>query len=99
MRLNLGILRTWLTRLAGYMAIINFGMIFYLFIVENTWFPWYVWIVMMISLISIILLVDVKLVMSKEFEYQSNKNPEWKKLTNAVRKVCNELNISYENEQ
>ena len=86
-RVNVGKLKTWQQRLNTYMGLFNFGMLFYLFIVENRWFDWYVWVLVIGVGTFLLMLFDVFLVMPQQLEYNSNKNPEWKRHVSQMDRI------------
>ena len=77
--INLGVLKQWQARLATYASMIQFGMVFYLFIIENRWFSWHIWLLIIsVSVLALVWFDTVK-VMPAQLEYGFKKNPEWQR--------------------
>lgn len=97
-QITLGKLKMWQTRLATYIAMINFTMIFYLFIAENDWFKWYIWIVIITISVIFIVVFDTVKVMPDQLGYAFRKNPEWQKHKRNQKRIMDKLGIgdSYE---
>ena len=78
-------LQTWWTRLASYVSMVNFTMIFYLYILESPMgLQWYHWFILVASLFSVIIFVDVKYIFPGTLQYIFNKSPPMVKLKDAV---------------
>ena len=86
-RITLGKLKMWQTRLSTYTALVNFVMVFYLFIVENDWFEWYVWLILVVSLVLFIVWFDTVKVMPDQLAYSFVKNPEWVEHVKRQKKI------------
>ena len=86
-KINLGILKQWQSRLATYVSMIQFIMIFYIFITSNNWFNWYTWVLIVSILIVFTIWFDVKIVMESQLEYSFLKNPEWIKHVERQKKI------------
>jgi len=81
----LGRLKIWQARLVSYIAIINFAMIFYLYILESPFgLLWYHWFVLIISVCVSIIFVDVKYIFPGTLQYTFDKSPPMVKLKDAV---------------
>ena len=84
----LGKLKVWQTRLATYVAMINFLMIFYLYIIESPLnLGWYVWLSIILILVVGLILFDTLLVLPASQEYMFLKNPEWVKFIKQWKEV------------
>jgi len=94
--LNLGKLKTWQARLITYTGMVQFLMIFYLFIMENTWFEWYIWLFLMTAIIVFTVIFDTLFVLPGQLEYNFIKNPEWIKHKNNQKKIMEHLGLEYE---
>jgi len=99
---KIGAFKVWQTRLAGYIAMINFVMLFYLFIGENSWFEWYYWVLLIVITCSSIIFIDIKFVYPNVLSYTFVKNPEFMKLKRQTKEnakkldlILNHLNIQY----
>ena len=87
-RYFLGKIKIWQTRLTGYISMINFVMIFYLYIIEAPLdMPWYVWLIVMVSTSLIVLFFDVKFIFPETLKYQFNKNPEYVSLREKMDRI------------
>jgi len=86
MRLGLfiGKMKIWQQRIQTYIGIINFLMLFYVFIQDNKWFNWYEWIIIIIIVCSTILYIDIKYVMPNALGYQWDKNKSFKRLERKI---------------
>jgi len=92
----LGKLKTWQARLATYIAMVNFGMIFYLFITQNNWLPWYTWVVLAAVGVIFIVGFDTKLVMPSQYSYEWEINPAVQKFLKNQKKIMDKLEIEEE---
>ena len=98
-----GVLKMWQMRLATYISMIQFIMVFYLFIAENTWMEWYYWFVLVTFICCSIIFFDVKFVFPGTLDYTFKKNPKMMDLKKQVSKnsqkldlILKHLNIEYE---
>ena len=92
-QVTLGKIKMWQQRLSTYVALINFVMIFYLFITENKWVPWYVWVFMLGFLTFSLVLVDTLYIMPDQLAYSSRKNPEWCRMIQNQKRIMEALNL------
>jgi len=82
-----GKLKVWQMRLASYIAIVNFVMIFYLYIIESPMgFEWYHWAIIIVTGITVIVFIDTKFILPSSQVYTFNKNPQMVKLKEQVNK-------------
>lgn len=87
-----GKLKVWQQRLATYVSMMNFVMIFYLYIIESplglSWFHW-----LLIILVGVIVLVffDTCFVMPHALGYTFLKNPEFIQLKGDVKYIKKEI--------
>ena len=96
-KFKLGQLKTWENRLSSYIAIINFAMIFYLYIIETPFgLEWYQWVSMIIIFVVVVIFVDIKFVFPGVLDYTFKKNPEWVRMMNNQKRICEKLGIEYE---
>jgi len=86
-----GKIKTWLQRLQTYMSIINFILLFYLFIQENRWFNWYEWLIIIVVVCVVTLYVDVCHVMGNALGYQWDKNNAFKRLEKKVDTILKQM--------
>ena len=85
---NLGKLKFWQTRLATYVAMINFAMIFYLYIIEAPFgLDWYHWVLIISVGVVGTVIFDTVFVLPGSLEYQFIKNPEWMKLRKEIQTI------------
>jgi len=84
--------KVWQTRLSSYISLINFVMIFYLYIIENplglSWFYWF--ILMFVGVVGLIVF-DTIFVMPYSLGYTFSKNPEFMELKNDVKEIKKEI--------
>jgi len=96
-RFRLGQLKTWENRLSSYVAIINFAMIFYLYILETPFgLEWYQWLALISVAIVLIIFIDIKFVFPGVLDYTFKKNPEWKRMMRNQKKIMEKLGLEYE---
>lgn len=68
--------KLWQSRLGGYLSIINFCMLFFLYIIESPMnLEWYQWLIIIITGLSVVIYVDMKYILPSEATYSSLKNP------------------------
>lgn len=83
--------KTWLQRLQTYVSLINFFMLFYIFIGDNKWFSWYEWVVIVFIVCSLVLYIDVRYIMGNALGYQWDKNKSFKRLEKKVDMMMEKL--------
>jgi hypothetical protein len=83
----LGKMKVWQQRLATYVGMLNFAMLFYLFIIENKWMAWYVWLVIVTTGIVTLVVVDTKIIMPHSLAYNFEKNREWNRLMDEIEEL------------
>ena len=83
----LGKMKVWQQRLATYVGMLNFAMLFYLFIIENKWLSWYVWLVIVTTGIIALVVVDTKIIMPHALAYNFEKNREWNRLMDEIEEL------------
>ena len=82
-----GKLKVWQNRVSSYISIVNFVMIFYLYIIESPMgFEWYHWLLIIFTIIMLIIAVDTVFIFPAAQEYTFNKNPQMVKLKKQVNK-------------
>lgn len=104
--LTLGKLKVWQTRLSGYISLVNFVMLFYLYIIEAPMgFEWYHWAILIATGIILLIFIDTKFIMPQAFGYTFSKNPGMQKLkkqtqTNSKKldMILNHLGLEYEDD-
>lgn len=83
----LGMLKVWEQRLASYIGIVNFFMIFYLYIVASPMgLEWYHWLALIVIGITTILYFDIKYVFPHTQLYTFKKNPAMIMLKEQIEK-------------
>lgn len=88
MKINFfGRFKVWLQRLQTYVSLINFGMLFYVFIVNNSWLPWYIWLVLIVCGLSGLMFFDIKVIMPSGLSYTWIKNPSWHELNDKLDRI------------
>ncbi len=92
-RPTLGEIKMWQSRLATYISMINFILLFYLFITENDWFEWYIWFfIIVLGVVSVVIFDTIK-VMPEQLAYGFIKNPEWQKHKRNQKRIMDKLGI------
>lgn len=83
-----GKLKVWQERLAGYAAMLNFFMIFYLYILESPLgLRWYHWTIFIATGVVLIIYIDIKFIMPNSLKYGFEKNPELINLRNELKEI------------
>lgn len=87
-----GKLNVWQSRLASYVGVINFLMVFYLYIIESPLnFKWYHWGLIVTLCITILLFIDIRYIYPSSQEYSFNKHPEMTKLKEKINQNSDKL--------
>lgn len=85
---TLGKLKVWQSRLSGYISMINFFMIFYLYIIESPMgLLWYHWALLIIVMVISIVFVDTKFIMPQSFGYTFSKNPGYQEMKKDLKEI------------
>jgi len=96
-KLELGKYRTWVTRLGGYLAPINFVLILYGFVINDPFgVTWQVWLVIAILGLPLLMAFDIMLILPSELRYGYDKN---KRFLDLEKKVDRLLEILEKNEK
>lgn len=83
-----GKLKVWQQRLASYVSVINFAMIFYLYIIESPMgLQWYHWAVVVVVGIVSVVFIDVRYVLPNTLKYNFNKNPRMFEMKLEVEEI------------
>lgn len=78
----------WQQRLSTYVAMINFVMVFYLYIIESPLgLEWYHWLIMISVGVSLIVFIDTLYIMPHSYSYTFEKNPEFQELKQDVKEI------------
>ncbi len=89
-----GKLKVWQTRAASYIALINFVMIFYLYIIESPMnLDWYHWLLIISIIVITIIFIDTRYIFPHAQSYTFQKNPEMLKLKKQIELNTEKLNI------
>jgi len=90
----LGMVKVWQQRLTTYISLINFFMIFYLYIVESPMgLEWYHWLLIISVSVSFILYFDIKYIFPNTQLYTFKKNPGMTMITNKINENTKRLDI------
>lgn len=89
--LLMGKAKIWMQRLQTYVSLINFFMLFYIFIGDNTWFTWYEWMLIVVLVCVLVLYVDVHYIMGNSLGYQWDKNKSFIRLEKKVDLLMEEI--------
>ena len=91
---TIGKVKVWQTRLSGYISLINFVMIFYLYIIESPMgLEWYHWAIIIAIGIITIVFFDTKFIMPQSFGYTFSKNPGMQKLKKQSQQNSEKLDL------
>jgi hypothetical protein len=81
-------------RLAGYLSMINFMMVLYLYIKSQPFgLNWFQWIVLMSVGISIVMFVDNYILLASETHYLWSKNPWAVEMQKDIKEIKEKLEI------
>ncbi len=95
-KLNLGKIRIWIQRLQGYLGLINFLMIGYVFLQSPPFnIQWYYFVILSIIFLPILMYIDIIYIFPQMGKYSFNKNPEFVDLKNELKNI----RIMIENEK
>lgn len=88
----LGMIKVWQQRLATYLSLINFVMIFYLYIIESPLgLKWYHWLPIIVIGVVSVLYVDVKYIFPNTQLYTFKKNPGMVMLKEMIEENSDKL--------
>ena len=87
-KLELGRYRTWITRLGGYLAPINFVLILYGFVTNNPFgIMWYYWLIVALVGLPLLMVFDIKLMLPSELRYSYDKNKRFLDLEEKINRL------------
>lgn len=87
-----GKLKVWQGRLTSYISMVNFFMIFYLYITESPLgFEWYYWFLIIIVACAAIIVIDVIFIFPEVMNYTFGKNINMTKMKKHVEKNTEKL--------
>lgn len=90
--LSLGRLRVWLDRVVGYLSLLNFLMVLYLFVSNDPLgILWYYWIIAGVVLVLAVIVVDIKFIYPQAQSYISDLNPRWLLMEESLRRLERKL--------
>ena len=90
----LGMGKIWQNRLSTYIGMVNFTMIFYLYILESPLdLLWYHWMFILVSSVVVILYIDIKFIFPAAQQYASEKNPFFVGMRDDIILIKNELGL------
>lgn len=93
-RKMLGSVKIWQSRLAGYVSMLNFAMILYLYIIESPFgMEWYHWVLLLVVGCAVIIYVDIKYIFPSANLYTFNKNPGWMSIKKQAEENDRKLNL------
>mgnify|MGYP006280581719 CR=1 FL=1 len=80
--------KVWVTRIQTYLALFNFTMIMYLYIIEEPMnIPYQYWIVIILIGICAVLFFDIKYIFSSELHYKFKCNPGMKNILERLKRI------------
>ena len=84
----LGRMKIWQQRLATYASMINFAMVFYLYIIESPMgLLWYHWAMIIGVGASSLMFIDVKFIMPNSLGYNFEKNPGFQEMKRDIKEI------------
>lgn len=88
----LGKFKTWQMRLATYVSMVQFIMVFYIFIIESPMgLLWYHWFVLILCGISILMFIDIRFIMPYNLDYTFAKTPKLAKMGRDIEIIKDDL--------
>jgi len=95
-KLELGKYRTWITRLGGYLAPINFILILYGFVTNDPFgVSWQLWVIIALLGLPMLMVFDIMLILPSELRYGYDKN---KRMTDLEGKIDRLLELLEDDE-
>ena len=89
-----GKVKAWQQRLATYIAMLSFLMVFYLYIIESPFnLEWYHWLVIVVLCVVSVLYLDIKFILPASQEYMTEKNPFFVKMRDDIKEIKVHLGI------
>ena len=83
-----GMIKVWQQRIATYISMINFIMIFYLYIIESPMgLEWYHWLILISVSVGLIIYIDVKIILPESQDYMFYKTPFMVKMREDVEEI------------
>ena len=91
---TIGKIKVWQQRLSSNISVINFIMLFYLYITESPlgW-EWYHWMLLIVVSITLVVYIDTKFIMPQAFGYTFKKNPGQQYLKKKVKENSEKLDL------
>jgi len=87
-KLELGKYRTWITRLGGYLAPINFILILYGFVINDPFgVSWQLWMIVAMFGLPLLMAFDIMLILPSELRYGYDKNKRMLNLEGKIDKL------------
>ena len=84
-RMELGRYRTWITRLGGYLAPVNFTLILYGFVINDPLgVSWSVWLISVLVAVPCLMVFDILVIYPSELRYAYDKNKRMKRLEKKI---------------
>ena len=90
----LGTVKIWQSRLSGYVSMVNFEMILYLYIIESPFgMEWYHWVLLIGICCTTIVFIDIKYIFPSAQQYTFYKNPGWMSIKKQTKENERKLNL------
>lgn len=91
---TIGKIKGMQSRLAGYLSLMNFMMVLYLYIIKQPFgLNWVQWLVLMSVVISIVMFIDNHILLASETHYLWEKNPWAVEMKSDIKKIKEKLEI------
>jgi len=89
---SIGKLKVWQQRLNTYVGLVNFLMLFYLYIIESPMgLEWYYWLFTILVITLSIVSIDTIFIMPNALGYNFEKNPQFQELKKDIKEIKEKL--------
>lgn len=90
--MNLGKLKTWQERASGYLSILNFFMILFLYVMASPLgIAWYYWLIFIVVGTVVLLFIDIKFIFPQAQSYVADKNPFMVEMMDRLKNIESKL--------
>jgi len=91
---SIGTIKGMQIRLSGYLSLLNFFMVLYLYIIKEPFgLNWLQWIILMFIGISVTIFIDNYILLASETHYLWSKNPWAIEMRDDIKKIKKKLEI------
>ena len=84
----LGKIRVWMDRAVGYLSLLNFLMLLYIYVSGSPMgFSWYYWVVAIVVAVIAIIFIDIRFIYPTAQSYVYDLNPQWVEMMDRLKKI------------